>query len=256
MDTLRLVLVLFGIVVVFVVYIFTRKSSGLPLFGRRLDETEIDDLIPEPAILSDEDIAGAIRNKRYASDIPEEHNITQLSEMLSTGVKTDIDSDEIGSMSSLSEDELGESLIIIFNIMAKNSQFLHGLDILEATLSAGLKHGEMNIFHYVDNSVSDMRAVCGLANSVEPGFFEIDKIEELKTPGLTLFMQLPGPLDGRSAFEQTLKIGRSLAEYLDADLCDETRSVVTMQSIEHLKEKIEAYCFKARIAQIQHHRQQ
>jgi cell division protein ZipA len=67
-------------------------------------------------------------------------------------------------------------------------------------------------------------------------------------------MQLPGPVDARTAFEQTLKLGRILAEKLDADLCDETRSVLSLQSIEHLKEKIEAYRFKTRMAKIQQHR--
>lgn len=254
MELLRLVLILLGIIIILAIYLFARKSSGLPLFGSRSEETEIDDLIPEPPPLTDEDITGIIRDKRYVSDVPDEQAIEQLSDVLSADVQKELNNDDVGSLSSLSDEESGEPLLIILNIMAKSGKFLHGPDILDAVMAAGFVHGEMNIFHFHDKSLNDKRAVCSLANSIEPGFFEMDKIEEVKTSGLTLFMQLPGPVDGRTAFEQTLKLGRVLAENLNADLCDETRSVLTMQSIEHLKEKIEAHRFKLRMAHIQQHR--
>jgi len=254
MDTLRLILFLVGIVIVLAVYGYTRKSSGLPLFNFRSDKTESDDLIPEPPPLTDEDIADAIRNKRYASDIPNHQDITQLSDALSAGVKKDVDTGEVGSISSLTDEEQGEPLLVVLSIMAKRGEFLHGMDILDAVKAAGFAHGEMNIFHYHDASNSDQPPICSLANSIEPGYFDMDNMNEVETPGLTLFMQLPGPVDERQAFEQTLKRGRELAEKLNADLCDETRSVLTMQNIEHLKEKIEAHRFKTRMAQIKKHR--
>lgn len=254
MDTLRLVLILFGLFIIIAIYLYTRISQGLPLFKSRSSKTKIEKPVPEPASLSDEDIAGAIRNKRYASDVPNEDAISQISATLSAGVKNELVNDEIDSLSSYTEDDSTEPLLIVLSIMAKPGELLQGLDILDATLASGFKHGEMDIFHYRDEAANDARAICSLANSIEPGIFVMSNIEEVTTPGLTLFMQLPGPVDGRSAFETTLKLGRSLAEKLHADLCDEKRSVLTMQSIEHLKEKIEAHRFKARMSQIKQHR--
>ncbi|MGD8483828.1 MAG: cell division protein ZipA C-terminal FtsZ-binding domain-containing protein [Thioalkalispiraceae bacterium] len=254
MDTLRLVLIIIGLLIIGLVYLATRKSLGKPLFGSRSEQTDMDELIPEPPPLSDEDIAGAIRNQRYASDIPNDDAISQLSESLSAGVNKEPENDDMVPISAVSDDDAVEPLLIIFGVMAKPGALLQGTAVRDALNSTGFKHGEMDIFHYYDETAADHRAVCSLANSIEPGSFEIDNMEQLETPGLTLFMQLPGPVDARTAFEQTLKLGRILAEKLDADLCDETRSVLSLQSIEHLKEKIEAYRFKTRMAKIQQHR--
>ena len=54
--------------------------------------------------------------------------------------------------------------------------------------------------------------------------------------------------------KKTVNLGKSLAEQLQGDLCDDSRSVLTMQTIEHLKEKVEAHIFKARMNQIKQHR--
>ena len=52
----------------------------------------------------------------------------------------------------------------------------------------------------------------------------------------------------RRAFDKTLEVGMGLAEALDGELCDDSRSVVTAQTVSHLKEEIEAYRFKVRMA--------
>jgi cell division protein ZipA len=74
------------------------------------------------------------------------------------------------------------------------------------------------------------------------------------TPGLVLYLHLPAPVEAREAFDILIEKGRKLAEVLEGDLCDETRSVLTNQTIGHLKEKVEAYRFKQKMTQLQHHR--
>ncbi|MDR9435451.1 MAG: cell division protein ZipA C-terminal FtsZ-binding domain-containing protein, partial [Thiohalophilus sp.] len=96
--------------------------------------------------------------------------------------------------------------------------------------------------------------VFSLANTVEPGTFDLNAIEQLQTPGLSLFMQLPAPIDSREAFELMLKTGRNLAEQLGGDLCDERRNVLTLQTIGHLKEQIEAFLFRRKMAGLQKQR--
>ena len=124
---------------------------------------------------------------------------------------------------------VGEELVIVLNIMSARDKRFNGLDILDVLLANGFNHGEMNIFHYFHNE-TDRIPVCSIANVVEPGIFELELIESVNTPGLSLFMQLPGKVDGRKAFEIMLDKGRTIAEQLEGDLCDETRSVLTMQT--------------------------
>ncbi|MCW9023738.1 MAG: cell division protein ZipA C-terminal FtsZ-binding domain-containing protein, partial [Gammaproteobacteria bacterium] len=128
-----------------------------------------------------------------------------------------------------------------------------GLDVLDAMLTSGFIHGEMNIFHYFEDE-GDKIPVCSVASAVEPGFFEMEIIESIETPGLSLFMQLPGSQEARKSFEIMLSRGRAVAEHLQGDLCDETRSVLTMQTIGHIKERIEAWLFKQKMSRVRAHR--
>jgi cell division protein ZipA len=251
MDTFRLILFLIGSVIVIVIYLYTRKASGKPFVIKPLQYKKNQQPVKDPE--TEEEIAGAVRSKRYESDQPDDDAITQLSQTLSQGVQEKHAEDDVESVPSIVDDVNVEPLLVVMTVMAKSDQLFNGMDIFETALANGFVHGDMNIFHFYPEQESK-RAVCSMANAVEPGYFEIDNIEQLHTPGLTLFMQLPGPMESREAFEQTVKLGRAMAEQLGGDLCDETRSVLTMQTIEHLKEKVEAHIFKARMNHIKQHR--
>ncbi len=62
-------------------------------------------------------------------------------------------------------------------------------------------------------------------------------------------MQLPGPTECRKALETLLEVSKRLADALSGELCDENRSVLTQQTIPHLKDKVETYRLKQQTAQ-------
>ena len=78
----------------------------------------------------------------------------------------------------------------------------------------------MNIFHYKDND----RSVFSLANMLEPGSFDATTIHDLKTTGLTVFMQIQGddPLDDLT---EMLQRSYQMAGLLDARLCNHKREL-------------------------------
>jgi len=53
-----------------------------------------------------------------------------------------------------------------------------------------------------------------------------------------LFTQLPGVQDGLSIYSDMLFTAERLAALLNVELHDESRSVLTRQTIEHTREKI------------------
>ena len=255
MDTFRLILFLVGSVIVIAIYLYTQKTSGKPFIIRPYQnqdkEKNKEQPVKDPE--TEEEIAEAVRDKRYATDQPDDDAITRLSETLSQGVQEKFIDSETDSVPTVVNEGDVEPLVIVMTIMAKPENLFSGTDIFEAALANGFMHGDMNIFHFYPEQ-DTKRAICSMANAIEPGFFEITNIEQIQTPGLTLFTQLTGSVESRDVFEQTVKLGRALAQQLQGDLCDETRSVLTMQTIEHLKEKVEAHIFKARLKQIQQHR--
>ena len=245
MDSLRTVLLMLGLAFVAGMYVWYRIKQDddslkfppleklLKQIGSRLSPAQRQrELAPEGdyADLPDEDI---------------EH-FPAVSD-----VDASVAAGDIESISAREEMTVmpGEELVIVLSIMAGPGKRFAGLDILDSLLAHGFVHGDMSIFHYFHKE-TDKQPVFSLANAVEPGTFDMDSIEALHTPGLSLFMQLPGPMDTRDAFEAMLEKGRAIAGDLKGELCDETRSVLTMQTIGHLKEEIEAWLFKQKMAHL------
>ena len=136
-------------------------------------------------------------------------------------------------------------LVIVINIMARPGLEFKGEMLTSAFDHAGLKFGDMDIFHRAQKTDSgDNVSLFSLSNMVNPGTFNISDMSSIKTPGLSLFMQLPGPADGLKTFEKMLSTAQNLKKELDGELCDETRSALTYQTISHLKEQIKEYSFK------------
>ena len=77
-----------------------------------------------------------------------------------------------------------------------------------------------------------------VANVLAPGTFEPAGMDALSSPGIAMFMRLPGPEHPADAFQQMLDAAKSLAQELDGKVCDESRSTLTPQSINHLRERI------------------
>ncbi|MBT8419562.1 MAG: cell division protein ZipA [Gammaproteobacteria bacterium] len=133
-----------------------------------------------------------------------------------------------------------KGLVLGLTIMAKSGRRFMGPSIREQLENAGMHFGEMRIFHHFgpDGQKTD-QSVFSAADIMEPGTFPINDLGNYTTKGLILFMQLPGPLDGLVAFELMLNVAQKLAKSLEGELCDDTRSTLTTQAANHLRERIE-----------------
>ncbi|KOR31313.1 hypothetical protein TI04_01430 [Achromatium sp. WMS2] len=130
------------------------------------------------------------------------------------------------------------SLILQLNIGSKNLQF-EGPNIVRAAEAAGMKIDTIGMFHYyVPQENGDDVLLFTLANIVKPGIFPMEKIVEFKTPGLTIFAQLPAPVDGFSLFSTMLDKAKIITKSLKGELQDETHSRLTNQTIEHIYTQI------------------
>lgn len=253
MDSLRLTLVIVGLAIIAGVYFKFRSSEDDLIFSLKKifnsikkntvsvsqssEHTDLneDDLIPVLTPIDDEPdysdfetlskvIAGRDRVEEY----------TKQQEIAFSAIE---DTTETGP----------ESLLIILYIMSPKGHVFAGEGIHAVMTSAGLTHGEHQIYHYMQDGL----AVFSIANAIEPGFFDLAKLNTVTTPGLAIFLQLPGPVECRKALDSLLEISKRLADALSGELCDENRSVLTQQTISHLKEKVENYRLKQQSAQRQ-----
>jgi cell division protein ZipA len=143
---------------------------------------------------------------------------------------------------------VGEEKIIVINLMAPEGMHFAGPALVDALQRAGMRHGEHDIFHRTLQTRNGTIALYSAANAVKPGTFDLDTIEQFDTPGVSFFLQLPGPFDGLAAFEQMLQAARSVVAELDGHLLDGRRCDLTQQSIEHLREELLEYGRRAHLA--------
>ncbi len=146
-----------------------------------------------------------------------------------------------GTASTPRRQEFEPSEVLVVNVMSREGYMFHGPDLLQVMLAAGLKHGEMNIFHrHLDNR-GDSPIVFSVANILNPGTFDLEIMEQLETRGVSLFLAMPAVISNREAFENMLRTAQQIRAALDGELCDDRRSVMTAQTIEHYRQRIQDY---------------
>ena len=128
--------------------------------------------------------------------------------------------------------------VFMFNVVARSKQGFHGGDILHILLACDLRFGDMGFFHRHEREAGRGAVQFSVANMMQPGVSDIDNMAEMATPGLVFFLTLPGPVDMMQAFDYMLETAKAVARNLDADVLDESRSVVSKQTMEHNRQKI------------------
>lgn len=128
--------------------------------------------------------------------------------------------------------------VFMLNVVARDKQGFRGEDILHILLACDLRFGDMNFFHRHEFKAGRGPIQFSVANMMRPGVFNIDNMADFNTPGLVFFLTLPGPEDMMKAFDYMLETAQAVARNLEGDVLDESRSVITRQTLEHCRQQI------------------
>lgn len=128
--------------------------------------------------------------------------------------------------------------VFMLNVVARSPQGFRGEDILHILLACDLRFGDMNFFHRHEFEAGRGAIQFSVANMMQPGVFDIDNMAEFNTPGLVFFVTLPGPEDMMKAFDYMLETAQAVSRNLGGDVLDESRSVITKQTLEHCRQQI------------------
>ena len=124
-----------------------------------------------------------------------------------------------------------------------------GPDIEAALRSVRMVPGEHAIWHRRAESEAGRITLFSTASMVEPGYLDPEHtLPGLQTPGLVFFMQLPLPVDGEQALEAMLATAYRVSVKLDGHLLDGTRSTMTRQVAEHMREQLREHRRQLHIA--------
>jgi cell division protein ZipA len=128
--------------------------------------------------------------------------------------------------------------VMVVNVISKDAAGFKGQDLLQILLACDLRFGNMNIFHRYEKANGKGAVQFSVANLVEPGTFDLDRIDSFSTPGLCFFLALPGPEKAITAFNYMVETAQVLVKNLHGELRDEGQSVMTQQTIEHCRQRI------------------
>lgn len=126
---------------------------------------------------------------------------------------------------------------VVVHVIAVNEPF-SGQRLLECLFERNMSHGEMSIFHLLNDQGF---SIFSLANAVEPGIFDLANMDNLATPGVSMFLRVHELSEPVAAFDEMIAVAGYLAEELGGSVKDETRSVMTSQTFEYSRSEIVKY---------------
>jgi len=130
--------------------------------------------------------------------------------------------------------EASKQRIVALRLVATGEGWA-GAELLSALEGEGLSFGPYSIFH---REREDGKSLLYVASMMEPGSFDLARMDEEVFSGISLFGVVPGPLDAPSTFDLVLSVGRGLADRLKGQLQDEQGSTLTSQRILNLREEL------------------
>ncbi len=130
-------------------------------------------------------------------------------------------------------------MAVLLTVMASENQPFKGLKILEAAQEFDLKLSKNGVLDCLSDSEQIKgKPVFSIAHLREPGIFDLDTVGALSTPGLLMFLQLPGPVEELAAVDLMMAMAGQLARFLGGTVCDERRNKLTTQTTVQLRSKV------------------
>jgi cell division protein ZipA len=213
MDGLRWLLLLFGLLVIAGVYLYSRREKSAPekepLAADRVEPTlgAADslskpgeyDAVDDSALADEDDVGDAPEVPTAADKVPQK--------------------------------------IVTLRLVAREGRSFRGDELILSLRGIGMRHGKFGIFHRYDGSNAE-DTIFSAASLVEPGSFDLTNIKEQELPGISLFLILPGPMEGAEAFDMMMSAARAVAQALDGELLDESGSTLSIQRERYMREEV------------------
>ena len=237
LDRMRLMLLFIGVIALVIIYLFGRWQQGR---RRRV-------VVIAPDIVSDtaESVVVDAYGMPDAAQLAEE--LAGL-ERLIADVGPVVSPPTVATAAPTPARLPDKDKLVTLYVVAAAGQRFSGAEVRRAFDNEGLTFGAMDIYHYLApktlGSGDQDLPVFSVANVTEPGTFNPGMMDAVELKGFTLFLRLPGPMDGVLAFDAMLATAQRLAGVLNGRLLDCTRSVLSRQTIQHIRDDIKGYEFR------------
>ncbi len=237
---MRLMLMVIGVAVLFMIYFFGRWQQR----RQHRITTLSADAAPDESILID---------GHATPDAAQlERELEGLERLIAEDSPAVTGSGRPAATVSASVAGAKDKLVVLYVVAPTGGQFA-GAEVKRLFKDEELNFGKMDIYHHTAKVSSGTGVKVGpvfsVANLAEPGSFDPNAMETDSVKGLTMFMRLPGPIEGVAAFESMLASAQRLAVGLNGELRDSTHSVLSHQTIQHVRDDIKGCEYRHKFQQ-------
>ncbi|MFK8010546.1 MAG: cell division protein ZipA C-terminal FtsZ-binding domain-containing protein [Marinicellaceae bacterium] len=205
MTELRIIILLIGAVVLWLIY----------YFGTRNEKKDADTDFLNQEIAPELDLS-----KPRPNDLPRKNKSLSVDEALELHEK----------------EQLNEKIITLF-LHAKDGQQFDWHLIQSAAEQVGLELGQDNLYYRFNGFGENKKLVFMVANMLKPGVFQPD----MRTTGLVLIMTLPGVMSALDMWDTMFPVGERIAEILGGKLTDDNHHIFSRQRIASMREEMREF---------------
>ncbi|MEA3276278.1 MAG: cell division protein ZipA C-terminal FtsZ-binding domain-containing protein [Pseudomonadota bacterium] len=241
-DTLRLILIVFGCLLLGGLYLWERRRQAKDAdeAGRRSDVAHGKQEPSLGPLDSDADAGATMAERRGDFSESDERIDAEVLFEPPTGFEHPDDRLDPGPHEGEQESAGSagpQPLLLRLNVVPVQERF-DGAAIVQAAAYCDLEPGVMDIFHRYGPAGSPDDILFSMANIVNPGTFPFGTMEDFDSPGVTLFTQMDGAPEDTERLEKMLITVRCLADALDGEIQDGDRRTFTQEAERHLRERV------------------
>jgi len=217
-NSLRLVLLAVGVVVLLGIYLFDK-------WKKKHDRVEDEfDMAAAPV----ERVEPVIDSNTEFSAVFDENKAVDSAVEKTPEVSAEVEKEVIPSL-----DESAPVIQLI--IQPFQNLAMEGDALLKAFTELGLEFGEMDIFHFYDQQDGVDVQQFHVANLLEPGVFPVGNMTDFESTGLVLFFQESNSLKATASFDSMLAVAQQLSQMLSANLMGSDMQELTLDKISDIR---------------------
>ncbi|WP_444999774.1 cell division protein ZipA [Halomonas mongoliensis] len=182
----------------------------------------------------------------YASEEPLQSDKVHVHPVLEKALRHDVSAEHARETLGAADE------LIVISVMSREEEGFSGAALLNLMLACGLRYDrDMGVFHRFETEDPESRLQFSMVNVVKPGTFPITGMDEFRTPGITLLMPLPGAEDASASFEAMVETAMVIVRNLGGELKDENHSVMTAQTVEFARQRVQEFVRRHRLHRYQ-----
>lgn len=243
---LRLLMIVIGLLIIVVLYIWYRGSRNDDIVNifEEDDETFLDDIPDFDAFDEQEKVAVPDDMRDEFQGVSQELREQAIVKRQEARKAPTIQGNTVVTKSRNEEIDDNEKIVVI-HVVAADGESFSGPVIEQMMAELELEYGDMGAYHCNVKLQDQAHSMYCVLNMFKPGTFDPENMDLFMTQGLIFILRLPGPEDGLKAFNIMYEHASRFATFCNGEVLDERRQSMTDDTLMSLKEHVQLFSLRA-----------